>query len=246
VKNSLEVLYPSITAVKPSPHSARQHSRVQRRKLNSLIAKFGQVTPIIVDENYVIVDGHAVYEALLELCYDQIAVVVVANRTEAEIRALRLALNRIGQDTQWDAPKLKVEFEALIALSFDLDLTGFDAVEIDMVLSIDSPTGNTVEEVAAADVDPQAGPTVAQPGDVWHLGRHIVACGDARDNGHLRAIVAEAQVAVVFTDPPYNVKIEGFVSGLGKNQHREFAMASGEMNKEQFIAFLAAACRRPA
>jgi DNA modification methylase len=240
VKNSLEVLYPSITAVKPSPHSARQHSRVQRRKLNSLIAKFGQVTPIIVDENYVIVDGHAVYEALLELCYDQIAVVVVANRTEAEIRALRLALNRIGQDTQWDAPKLKVEFEALIALSFDLDLTGFDAVEIDMVLSIDSPTGNTVEEVAAADVDPQAGPTVAQPGDVWHLGRHIVACGDARDNGHLRAIVAEAQVAVVFTDPPYNVKIEGFVSGLGKNQHREFAMASGEMNKEQFIAFLAA------
>ena len=99
MKNSLEVLYPSITTVKPSPHAARQHNRVQRRKLNSLIAKFGQVTPIIVDENYVIVDGHAVYEALLELGYDQIAVIVVANRTEAEIRALRLALNRIGQDT---------------------------------------------------------------------------------------------------------------------------------------------------
>lgn len=240
MKNSLDVLYPSITTVKPSPHSARQHSRAQRRKLNLLITKFGQVTPIIVDENYVIVDGHAVYEALVELGHDQIAVVVVANRSEAEIRALRLALNRIGQDTQWDAPKLKAEFEALIALSFELDLTGFDAVEIDMALSIDFPTGNMVEEVAAADVDPQAGPTVVQPGDVWHLGRHIVACGDARDHRHFRALVAEAQVAVVFTDPPYNVKIEGFVSGLGKNQHREFAMASGEMNKEQFIAFLAA------
>ena len=240
MKNSIEILYPLIPAVKPSPHAARQHNRHQRRKLKSLLTKFGQVTPIIVDENYVIVDGHAVYETIRELGYDEIAVVVVANRTEAEIRALRLALNRVSQDTQWDAPQLKAEFEALIALSFDLDLTGFDAVEVDMALSIDAPIGNTVEEIAAADVDPQVGPTVTQPGDVWHLGRHVVACGDARDAGHLRALVAEAHVTVVFSDPPYNVKIDGFVSGLGKNQHREFAMASGEMSKEQFIAFLIA------
>jgi DNA modification methylase len=240
VKNSLEILYPAISAVKPSPHSARQHNRHQRRKLKSLLTKFGQVTPIIVDETYVIVDGHAVYESMLELGYDAIAVVVVANRTEAEIRALRLALNRISQDTQWDAPKLKAEFEALIALSLDLELTGFAAVEIDMALSIDAPTGNTVEEVAAADVEPQNGPTVTQPGDVWYLGRHVVACDDARDAGHLRALVGDARVTMVFTDPPYNVKISGFVSGLGKNQHREFAMASGEMSKEQFIAFLIA------
>jgi DNA modification methylase len=240
VKNSLEILYPAISAVKPSPHAARQHNRHQRHKLLSLLKKFGQVTPIIVDENYAIVDGHAVYEAMLELGYDEIAVIVVANRTEAEIRALRLALNRISQDTQWDAPKLKAEFEALIALSFDLDLTGFGAVEIDMALSIDAPAGNTVEEVAAADVEPQNGPTVTQPGDIWHLGRHVVACGDARDAGHLRALVGEARVTVVFTDPPYNVKISGFVSGLGKNQHREFAMASGEMARDEFVAFLAA------
>ena len=112
MKNSIEILYPLIPAVKPSPHAARQHNRHQRRKLKSLLTKFGQVTPIIVDENYVIVDGHAVYETIRELGYDEIAVVVVANRTEAEIRALRLALNRVSQDTQWDAPQLKAEFEA--------------------------------------------------------------------------------------------------------------------------------------
>ena len=173
MKNSLEILYPSIKTLKPSPHTARQHNRHQRRKLTGLLKRFGQVMPIIVDENYAIVDGHAVYETMVELGYDEIAVVVVANRTEAEIRALRLALNRICQDTQWDAPKLKAEFEALIALSFDLDLTGFDAVEIDMALSIDAPAGNTVEEIAADHVEPQPGPTVTQPGDVWNLGRHL-------------------------------------------------------------------------
>jgi DNA modification methylase len=240
VKNSLEILYPSTKAVKLSPHTARQHNRHQRRKLTSLLKKFGQVTPIIVDENYAIVDGHAVYETMLELGYDQIAVVVVANRTEAEIRALRLALNRISQDAEWDAPRLKAEFETLLALSFDLNLTGFDAVEIDMALSIDVAVANTVEEVAAADVEPQTGPTVTQPGDIWHLGRHVVACGDARDAVHLRSLVDEARVVTVFSDPPYNVPIDGFVSGLGKNQHREFAMASGEMSREQFVAFLIA------
>ena len=201
MKNSIEILYPLISAIKPSPRAARQHNQHQRRKLKSLPTKFGQVTPIIVDENYVIVDGHAVYETMRELGYDEIAVVVVANRTEAEIRALRLALNRVTQDTQWDAPKLQAEFEALIALSFDLDLTGLDAVEVDMALSIDAPIGNTVEEVAAAEVEPQVGPTVTQQGDVWHLGRHVVACGDARDAGHLRALVAEADVTVRIQRP---------------------------------------------
>lgn len=198
------------------------------------------MVPIIVDGNHTIVDGHAVYETMVELGYDEIAVVVVANRTEAEIRALRLALNRISQDTQWDDSKLKIEFEALVSLGFDMDLTAFEALEIDMALSIDAPAANTVEEVAAADVEPQSGPTVTQLGDIWHLGRHVVGCGDARDADHLRVLVGEARVATVFADAPYNVKIAGFVSGLGKNQHREFAMASGEMNREQFIAFLIA------
>jgi hypothetical protein len=202
VNNSIEILYPPISAVKPSPHAARQHNRHQRRKLKRLLTKFGQVTPIIVDENYVIVDGHAVCEALVELGYEEIAVIVVQNRNEADIRALRLALNRLSQDTKWDDAKLRAEFEALLNFGFDLDLTAFDAVEVDMTLSIDTPTGNTVEEVAAADVEPQAGPTVTQPGDIWRLGRHVVACGDARDAGWLRALVGGARATTVFTAPP--------------------------------------------
>lgn len=239
-KNSLEIVYLNATAIKPSPHAARQHSAAQRRKLKNLLQKFGQVVPIIIDVNNEIVDGHAVYETLLDLGHDEIAVTIVENRTDAEIRALRLALNRVAQDAVWDDAKLRGEFEYLINVGFDLDLSGFDAVEIDMVLSIDAPTANTVEEEALDALAPVVGPSAAKPGDVFHLGNHVVGCGDARDTAFIRDLVGEKTVACVFTDPPYNVKIDGFVSGLGKTQHRDFPMATGEMSREQFVAFLSA------
>lgn len=241
MKNSLEIIYLPIAAVRPSPHTARNHNQAQRRKLRSLLEKYGQVAPIIVDANHEIVDGHAVHAVLQELRYDEIQVVVVRNRTDAEIRALRLALNRIGEDTKWDAAKLKGEFEALMSLGFDLDLTGFNNIEIDMTLSIDdAPAADAVEEVVAADVEPQGGPTVSKVGDLWRLGRHVVGCGDARDGEHLRRLMQDVRAAVVFTDPPYNVRVRGHVSGLGQHEHREFPMASGEMSRVEFVGFLAA------
>ena len=122
MKNSLEIQYLPIAAVRPSPHAARQHSGAQQRKLKSLIEKFGQVAPIIVDASKTIVDGHAVYDAVHALGHDEIAVVIVHNRNGAEIRALRLALNRISEETKWENGKLKSEFEALLTLGFELDV----------------------------------------------------------------------------------------------------------------------------
>lgn len=239
-KNSLEIVYLKATAIKPSPHAARQHSAAQRRKLKNLLQKFGQVAPIVLDANHQIIDGHAIYETLRELGHDEIAVTIVENRTEAEIRALRLALNRIAQDTVWDDAKLRGEFEYLISVGFDCDLSGFDQLEIDMVLQIDAPTANVVEEETFDDLAPAAGPSAAKPGDVFRLGDHVIGCGDARDVNFIRDLVGLKTVACVFTDPPYNVKIDGFVSGLGKTRHREFAMGTGEMSREQFVAFLSA------
>src|ERR1700687_3759335 len=168
----------------PYDKSARTHNRRQRRKLRALLKRFGQVTPIIVDDNNVIVDGHAVWGELTNLGYTELQVVVAANRTSAEIRTLRLALNRVAEDAVWDNEKLRAEFAELIELGIDLDLTGFDTVEIDMTLSIDEPAGDAVEEVAASDLTPKAG-EVTEDGDVWRAGRHRIACGDARDKGLL-------------------------------------------------------------
>ncbi|MDO8978722.1 MAG: DNA modification methylase [Afipia sp.] len=238
MKNSLQIQYLSMAAVMPSPHSARQHSAGQRRKLKNLLQKFGQVAPIIIDVNNEIVDGHAVHETLRDLGHDEIAVVIVENRSEAEIRALRLALNRVAQDAVWDDAKLRGEFDYLISVGFDLDLSGFETVEIDMVLSIDTPTANTVEEETFDELAPAAGPSAAKPGDVFRFGHHLIGCGDARDAAFIRDLVGTNTVACVFTDPPYNVKIDGFVSGLGKTRHREFPMGAGEMSRDQFVAFL--------
>lgn len=240
-KNSLEIVYLKATAIKPSPHTARQHSAAQRRKLKNILRQFGQVVPLPLDATTdTLIDGHAVFDTLVELGHEEIAVVQLENRSEPEIRALRLALNRVAQDAVWDDAKLRGEFEYLISVGFDLDLSGFDTVEIDMALSIDAPTANIVEEEALNDLSPAAGPSAAKPGDVFRLGDHLIGCGDARDATFIHDLVGAKTVACLFSDPPYNVKIDGFVSGLGKTRHREFSMGVGEMSREQFVAFLSA------
>jgi DNA modification methylase len=238
MRNALDVVYLPIREVKPYENHARVHNSKQRRKLVSLLRKFGQVAPIIVDAANVIVDGHAVHVGLQELGCDEIAVVVARNRDPSEIRALRLALNRLPQEAGWDDCALRSEFRELLSLGFDMELTGFDAVEIDMALSIDEPGAGAVEAEPAEDLEPIASPRVKR-GDVYILGRHAIACGDARDADLISRLTSGRKASVVFTDPPYNVKIDGFVSGLGNTRHSEFAMASGEMTKDAFTAFLA-------
>ncbi len=240
MSNRLEIEIVPIGSVKPYENSARVHNARQLRKLVTGMTRFGQVTPIIVDENHVIVDGHAVWDALKKLGHTEIQVVVVRARSPAEIRAIRLALNRIAEDASWDRDKLRTEFGELIDLGIELDLTGFDTPEIDMTLSFDEPAGDAIEEVAASDLNPKAAVATAV-GDIWAMGPHLAACGDARDKDLVSRLTAGRPVAAVFTDPPYNVRIDGHVSGLGRTQHAEFAMASGEMTSEQFIAFLMAA-----
>lgn len=241
MQNALQITYIASTAIKPSPHAARQHSGAQRRKLRAILQQFGQVVPLPLDAaTGTLIDGHAVFDALVELGHDEIAVVQLENRSEAEVRALRLALNRVAQDAVWDDAKLRGEFEYLISVGFDLDLSGFETVEIDMVLSIETPTANIVEEESIDELASPAGPSATKPGDVFHLGNHVVGCGDARDAAFIRDLAAGKTAACVFTDPPYNVKIDGFVSGLGKTRHREFPMGAGEMSRDQFVAFLSA------
>jgi DNA modification methylase len=237
MSNHPETLIVPIDSLKPYDNSPRTHNRQQRRKLKKLLKGFGQVTPAIIDNNNEIVDGHAVWQALKDLGQTEIQVVRVANRSPAEIRALRLALNRVAEETVWDSHKLRTEFADLIQLGFDLDLTGFDSVEIDMALSLDEPASDAVEGALAKDLTPQRA-VATVTGDVWCVGRHRIVCGDARDKGLISPLTLGRPVVAVFTDPPYNVRIEGNVSGLGRTRHAEFAMASGEMEPERFVAFL--------
>ena len=213
------------------PGQSRAHNRQQRRKLEKLLRTYGQITPVIVDPDNTIIDGHFVWQTMRDLGYDEIAVVAVSGRTGPELRALRLALNRLPQDAGWDAPKLRKELQELLDLSFDMELTAFSAVEIDYLLDV----SETASEPAVPASQLVA---ISQPGDIWALDFHRVGCGDALDVGFVTTLLGGAKPAMAFADPPYNVKIDGHVSGNGGTKHREFAMASGEMSEAQFTGFL--------
>ena len=237
IRNSYEWLSLPLDSVKPYGRHARRHDRRKIAKLKKLIGHFGQVAPIIVDANYVIVDGHAVWQAMRELGSGEIAAIVVTGRSDSEIKALRLALNRLAIEAAWDNRELRAEFEDLISLSFDLDLTAFDVAEIDHILELDLPKANVFEEQTLA---LQAQP-VSKTGDIWACGDHRLGCGSAHDRDFVARVRDGVLADVCFTDPPYNLPIAGFVSGKGRNQHREFVQGTGEMSPDQFTDFLAVA-----
>jgi DNA modification methylase len=241
IRNSNEWLSISIDSIKPYDRQLRRHDRQKINKLKKLIRHFGQIIPVIVDANRTVIDGHCVLQVMRELGSGDIAVIEVSGRSDPEIKALRLALNRLTADAAWDNQQLRAEFEHLISLSFDLDLTAFDTAEIDHVLDLDLPTANVVEdEEQIPVVQAQA---VSKLGDIWICGDHRIGCGNANDGDFVGRVRDGTLANVSFVDPPYNVPISGFVSGKGRNQHREFVQGTGEMSPEQFTTFLVASLK---
>ena len=128
---------------------------------------------------------------------------------------------------------LGLELAELDALEVQLEITGFSSVEIEnLLVDIDGST----EEVDLPEIS-ASGVAIARKGDLWVLGRHRLYCGDALLAGSYEAVLAGEKARMVFTDPPYNLQVDGVISGLGKH-HREFVQGSGEMNELEFEAFL--------
>lgn len=148
--------------------------------------------------------------------------------------------NRLAELAGWDREMLSIELQGLLDLDldFDLEITGFETAELDLLLDgVDAADDDPADEVP----EPGTGPAVTRPGDLWQLGLHRLICGDARDGAVYACLMDGEQARRVFTDPPYNVKIDGHVCGSGAIRHREFAMASGEMDAQAFTDFLGAA-----
>jgi DNA modification methylase len=170
--------------------------------------------------------------------------------SEIEKRAYVLADNKLALNAGWDKDLLSIELLGLVEADYQVEVTGFSVGEVDAILH-DAKQASPAGSDAGDDACPEpAVAAVTRPGDIWHLGRHRLICGDARDASAYARLLDGDRIDAVFTDPPYNVKIDGHVSGLGAAKHREFAFASGEMSTEAFTAFLtttlshaAAACR---
>jgi DNA modification methylase len=234
--STIEITERSVNDLRPPERSVRTHNRAQERKLTRIIRKHGIVAPIIVDPNGNIINGELVWKCSKKLGFDSVPTVVVRTNDPAAVKALRLALNRVAEDAGWDKENLREELKYLLEVDYELDLTGFDAPEIDAILEIETPT------IGVVDLDEEelpTGPAVADTGDIIACGRHRIACGDARDPALLARLRGKNAVRMVMTDPPFNIPIDGFVGGKGGVRHREFAHASGEMSDAEFLAFLA-------
>jgi 16S rRNA G966 N2-methylase RsmD len=162
----------------------------------------------------------------------------VDHLTPARLRAYAIADNRLAEKAGWDQELLALElaYIAELDIEFDLSLTGFEIPEIDLILTHGEAPEEDPDDDPALIEDNQ--PPVSRPGELWQLGQHRILCGDATDPASYRRLLGEEKAHVVFTDPPYNVPIQGNVSGLGVVKHCEFVMASGEMSSAEFTEFL--------
>jgi DNA modification methylase len=190
-----------------------------------------------VDDAKQIIAGHGRVEAAKLLGIDAVPTVRLSHLSEADRRAYVLADNKLAEKAGWDRELLAIELQGLIELDVDIELTGFEMAEIDLILEEAREASGDASGPEDAVPEPP-GPAVSQTGDLWLLGGHRLLCGDARDQTAYDQLLAGAKAEFVFTDPPYNVAIDGHVCGLGRIQHREFAMGCGEMSEAEFTAFL--------
>lgn len=227
-----------VAYLKPSPRNARTHSKAQVSQIARSIERFGWTNPILIDQHGNVIAGHGRLAAAKQLGRDHVPCLTVENMSDAEKRAYMIADNKLAENAGWDFGILAGEFGALLDMNFDLSFTGFELPESDKILS-DAREMDPAPQ-AQEDNIPEAAPgeAVARDGDIWLLGRHRLICGDAKEKAVIERLMDGAVAHMVFTDPPYNVPIDGHVSGLGRTRHREFAEASGEMSRAQFTDFL--------
>jgi DNA modification methylase len=240
----LHIEYLPLEALQPYPRNARTHSRKQIRQIAESIRQFGFTNPLLIDKACMILAGHGRLAAAKLLGMERVPCVRLEHMSPEQKRAYVLADNKLALNAGWDEELLGLELKELQVLDpgFTIDLTGFSVAEADSLiegLSIEEP-GNPEDDRLPELAE---GPAVTRPGDLWFLGNHRLVCGDALSPEVVDILMAGETAQMVFTDPPYNVPINGHVSGLGAVRHREFACASGEMTSDQFTRFLATAFR---
>jgi DNA modification methylase len=230
----LEIEMKSVAALKPYARNPRRHSAKQIGQIADSIREFGFTNPVLIDADGGVIAGHGRIEAAKALGIAYVPTIRLDHMTDAQKRAYIIADNRLAENAGWDRELLTLELQYLdsLDLDFDLTITGFETVDLDLLVQGDSKVD------AAADEIPEPLPPVSQIGDLWLLGKHRLLCADAMAQASYANLLGDDKAQMVFIDPPYNVRIDGHVCGSGSIKHREFDMAAGEMSEVEFTSFL--------
>jgi DNA modification methylase len=231
----LRVEYRELCRLKNYAKNARIHGKKQLHQIARSIEEFGFINPIVIDGNDEIVAGHGRAEAARMVGAAKVPTIRVEHLSPLQIRAYRLADNKLADGAGWDTELIKIELNEIISLDPDVDLeiTAFETAEIDLLTTLSNTKADPADDLPEVGVRP-----VSRVGDLWVLGQHKLLCGDARDPRAYDQLMETDTARMIFTDPPYNVAVNGHVRKGREHGHREFVMASSEMSQEAFRSFL--------
>jgi DNA modification methylase len=236
----LRIEHVSLESLKAGPNQTRRHTKRQLKKLARSINDHGFLVPVVIYGNNVIAAGNARVQAAALAGLTEVPVIRASHLSDEQMRLFAMGDNKLTEGGTWDFDALRAEFGdiAISAPQLDQDLSGFCIAERDIIIG-----RHRTDELTDLDDAPlpDKAPPASRIGDRYLLGRHVLVCGDATDPMVISRAVGDRKVRTVASDLPYNVRISGNVSGLGEHKHGEFAMASGEMSKSQFVAFLVGA-----
>lgn len=213
---NLTITHLAIDEIRPNPRNPRTHSAKQVRQIAASISEFGFTNPILIDEANEIIAGHGRLVAARAISLSEAPCIRLSGLTQAQKKALLIADNKLALNAGWDVEILQEQMLELIDDGFELEMTGFEIPEVNLILqdSWDPVEADPQDEnIPSVSTDT---PAVTREGDLWLLGRHRLFCGDALDPRSYRHLLGDERAAMVFTDPPYNVPIDGHVCGSGK------------------------------
>ena len=225
-----------IKMLKGLKRRVRKTEADQLERVTNSLKTHGQVVPILIDASGEIINGHVIVEALKKLGAKEAWYTVIDNLDEHERELLHVTLNRIGETGDWNIEalgELLIEFDEI---GFDLGVTGFSVPELNIIMTTGAAgVASDVEDV----IPPLPKVPVTLLNDLWQLGeKHRVLCADSTDPISYSIVLNGELADLVFTDSPWNIPIEGFVSGHGKTKHKDFKMGTGELSDEEFAVFL--------
>ena len=184
----MQIIDKKIGEIKPYEKNPRKNDSAVDAVANS-ISQFGFKVPVVIDKDNIIVCGHTRYKAAQKLGLDVVPCVVADDLTDEQIKAYRLADNKVAELAEWDIDLLGEELDGI----FDIDMSdfGFD-------LSDEEEETEIIEDEIPEEVEP-----VAKMGDIWQLGRHRLMCGDSTSIDDVEKLMNGNKIDLVLTDPPY-------------------------------------------
>jgi ParB-like nuclease domain len=200
------VAYLPVESLIPEPNNPRKHTPAQIGAIARSIDTFGFAAPILADKENRVVAGHGRLEAAKLLCLAEVPVIRLEHLSEQQAKAYMLADNKLTDRSSWDDRQVAIALKELsdIALDFEIEATGFEPPEIDLrIQSLEPPEAAD----AADEFETSEGEPVSRFGDLWILGPHRLLCGSASDSHAYGVLLDGAKAAAVFTDPPYNVRV---------------------------------------